>query len=70
MGLRVPSNPLSRAVQREGKRKRKKKRALIQKGGIIQEDYKQLYASELDNLDEMDKFLERYKHQSPFNKNR
>ena len=27
---------------------------------IIRDYYKQLYANEMDNLEEMDKFLERY----------
>ena len=53
--------PLSRAVQREKERKRKQERAVIQKGGKIPEDYKQLYAKKFDNLDEMDKFLARHK---------
>lgn len=53
--------PLSRAVQREEERKRKQERAVIQKGGKIPEDYKQLYAEKFDKLDEMDKFLARHK---------
>ena len=29
--------------------------------GILRNYYKQLYANKMDNLEEMDKFLERYK---------
>ena len=62
-------NSLGRLIKKKG-RKRKSIKLEIEKGDvitdniaiqrIITDNYKQLYANKMDNLEEMDKFLEKY----------
>ena len=49
-----------KSIKLEMKMERSQQTTQKYKGSIIREYYQQLYANKMDNVEEMDKFLEKY----------